>query len=146
MVPLAYSYHRLTEHPASFWEFIMEFDLDAFRELLSANEEPVYQVSYDGGAPGCSGDACVTKCLDAYWSYDDNGEFGGPYDTLSEALFEAHLCFGGVTVNIDCDELSSSEIASLLQIEGEAGLEANINGEVWVLNDKGELNPQEDDN
>lgn len=44
-----------------------------------------------------------------------------------------------------CDELSPSEIASRFQIEGEAGLEATINGEVWVLDDKGSLARQEDE-
>ena len=94
----------------------MDFDLDAFRDLLSSNEETVYEVSYDGGGPGSSGSARVTKCLDAYWSYDDNGEFGGPYDTLGDALFEQHLCFGGVSIDVQCDELTASEIASQLQI------------------------------
>ena len=123
----------------------MEFDLDAFRDLLGSHEETVFQVSYDGGAPGCSGGAHVTKCFEAYWSYGDNGEFGGPYDTLREALFEEHLCFGGVSVDVNCDELSNTEIASLLQIDGDEGLEATINGEIWVLDDEGTLVLQEDE-
>jgi hypothetical protein len=144
MVSLTRLNHWLEVCPASFQEFAMDFDLDAFRDLLSTNEETVYEVSYDGGGPGSSGSARVTKCLDAYWSYDDNGEFGGPYDTLGDALFEQHLCFGGVSIDVQCDELSANEIASQLQIEGEPGLGANINGESWVLNKEGELVPEED--
>lgn len=123
----------------------MDFDLSAFIDLLGSHEETVYQVSYDGGGPASGGCARVTKCLDVYWSYDDNGEFGGPYDTLSDALFEQHLCFGDVSIDVQCDELSPSEIASRLQIEGESGLEATINGEVWVLDNKGSLARQEDE-
>ncbi|NBY03703.1 MAG: hypothetical protein EBQ87_17290 [Planctomycetes bacterium] len=58
----------------------MELDQSALKSLIEANGTEVYTVSYDGGSPGHTGNAGVIHCLDSYWSYDDNGNFGGPYN------------------------------------------------------------------
>ena len=66
----------------------MELDQSALLSLIEANGNEVYTVSYDGGSPGHTGNAGVIHCLDSYWSYDDNGNFGGPYNDIDEALFD----------------------------------------------------------
>lgn len=61
----------------------MELDQSALQSLIEANGNEVYTVSYDGGSPGHTGNAGVIHCLDSYWSYDDNGNFGGPYNDIA---------------------------------------------------------------
>lgn len=117
----------------------MELDQSALQSLIQANGNEVYMASYDGGSPGHTGNAGVVHCLDSYWSYDDNGNFGGPYNDIDEALFDCHIGFGDVDISITSSELSSQQIASRLKLECSTGHIVNINEEEWVMDKDGEL-------
>ena len=117
----------------------MEVDEAALKSLIEDNGTEVYSVSYDGGSPGHSGSAGVLNCLDSYWSYDDNGNFGGPYSDIDEALFDCHIGFGEVDISITSSELSSDEIAAKLELDCSEGHIVTINEEEWVVNKDGEL-------
>jgi len=123
----------------------MEVDEAALQSLIEANGTEVYSVSYDGGSPGHNGSAGVLHCLDAYWSYDDNGNFGGPYNDIEEALFDCHIGFGEVDLSVSSSELSSDEIASKLELDCSTGHIVRINEEEWVVNKDGELVLNEDE-
>ena len=118
----------------------MELDQSALQSLIEANGNEVYTVSYDGGSPGHTGNAGVIHCLDSYWSYDDNGNFGGPYNDIDEALFDCHIGFGEVDLSVTSSELSSKQIASRLELDCSAGHSVVINEEEWVMDKDGELN------
>lgn len=117
----------------------MELDQSALQSLIEANGNEVYTVSYDGGSPGHTGNAGVVHCLDSYWSYDDNGNFGGPYNDIDEALFDCHIGFGEVDLTVTSSELSSQQIASRLELDCSAGHSVSINEEEWVMDKDGEL-------
>lgn len=117
----------------------MELDQAALQSLIEANGNEVYTVSYDGGSPGHTGNAGVVHCLDSYWSYDDNGNFGGPYNDIDEALFDCHIGFGEVDLSISSSELSSEQIASRLELECSTGHIVSINEEEWMMGKDGEL-------
>jgi len=118
----------------------MELDQAALQSLIEANGNEVYTVSYDGGSPGHTGNAGVVHCLDSYWSYDDNGNFGGPYNDIDEALFDCHIGFGEVDLSVSSSELSSQQIASRLELDCSTGHVVNLNNEEWVMDKDGELN------
>jgi len=118
----------------------MELDQSALQSLIEANGNEVYTVSYDGGSPGHTGNAGVIHCLDSYWSYDDNGNFGGPYNDIDEALFDCHIGFGEVDLTVTSSELSSKQIASRLELDCSTGHSVCINEEEWVMDKDGELN------
>ena len=117
----------------------MELDQSALQSLIEANGTEVYTVSYDGGSPGHTGNAGVVHCLDSYWSYDDNGNFGGPYNDIDEALFDCHIGFGEVDLSVTSSELSSKQIASRLELDCPTGHIVSINEEEWVMDKDGEL-------
>ncbi len=117
----------------------MELDQSALKSLIEANGTEVYTVSYDGGSPGHTGNAGVIHCLDSYWSYDDNGNFGGPYNEIDEALFDCHIGFGEVDLSVTSSELSSKQIASRLELDCSTGHIVNLNNEEWVMDKDGEL-------
>jgi hypothetical protein len=118
----------------------MELDQSALQSLIEANGNEVYTVSYDGGSPGHTGNAGVIHCLDSYWSYDDNGNFGGPYNDIDEALFDCHIGFGEVDLSVTSSELSSKQIASRLELDCSTGHSVCLNEEEWVMDKDGELN------
>ena len=118
----------------------MELDQSALQSLIEANGNEVYTVSYDGGSPGHTGNAGVIHCLDSYWSYDDNGNFGGPYNDIDEALFDCHIGFGEVDLSVSSSELSSQQIASRLDLDCSTGPSVSINEEEGVMDKDGELN------
>ncbi len=120
----------------------MEFDGNAFRELVEEKGTEVYSASYDGGAPGYSGVAGVSKFAGRFWSYDDNGGFGGPYESLREALSEVHLCFGEVEVSVHVSGLTAAAVAELLRLEAPEGHVVEINGEEWILGEDAQLFPR----
>ncbi len=117
----------------------MELDQSALKSLIEANGTEVYTVSYDGGSPGHTGNAGVIHCLDSYWSYDDNGNFGGPYNDIDEALFDCHIGFGEVDLSVTSSELSAKQIASRLELDCSTGHIVNLNNEEWVMDKDGEL-------
>ena len=123
----------------------MELDQAALQSLIEANGNEVYTVSYDGGSPGHTGNAGVIHCLDSYWSYDDNGNFGGPYNDIDEALFDCHIGFGEVDLSVTSSELSSQQIASRLELDCSTGHSVSINEEEWVMDKDGELNLHTED-
>ena len=118
----------------------MELDESALQSLIEDYGNVVYSVSYDGGSPGHTGNAGVVHCLDSYWSYDDNGNFGGPYNDIDEALFDCHIGFGEVDLSVSSSELSSKQIASRLELDCSTGHSVSINEEEWVMDKDGELN------
>lgn len=121
----------------------MEFDIAAFQQLVQEKGTEVYSASYDGSAPGCSGSAGVSKFAGRFWSYDDNGEFGGPYTTLREALGESHLCFGNVQVCVHVSGMSAAAVAKMIRLEAPTGHAVEINDEEWVVGENGELLPRD---
>ena len=119
----------------------MDVDLRALRDLVRSNGEEVFSTSYDGGGPGHSGSAGVIKFADSYWGFDDNGEFGGPFDSLEDALDDCHLQFGEVDLSVDSSEMTSERIASLVQMDATSDHTVTINGEEWSTNKHGKLVP-----
>ena len=118
----------------------MELDESALQSLIEDYGNVVYSVSYDGGSPGHTGSARVLHCLESYWSCDDNGNFGGPYNDIDEALFDCHIRFGEVDLDVSSSELSSQQIASRLELDCPTGHIVSINEEEWVMDKDGELN------
>ena len=123
----------------------MELDESALQSLIEDYGNVVYSVSYDGGSPGHTGSARVLHCLESYWSCDDNGNFGGPYNDIDEALFDCHIRFGEVDLDVSSSELSSQQIASMLELDCPTGHIVSINEEEWVMDKDGELNLRAED-
>jgi hypothetical protein len=115
----------------------MEFDESAFFDIVEQKGTEVYRATYDGGGFGHNGVAGVRKFADYFWAYDDDGGFGGPYESLSEALSDVHLCFGEVEVAVRVTGLSAAEVAAMLQVEAPIGHAVTINGKKWVLEEDG---------
>src|SRR5262245_34260086 len=105
----------------------MEFDVDAFRALVLQRGKVVCSASYDGGAPGYSGSAGVIRFGGAFFAYDDAGGFGGPYDTLEDALGVEHLAFGEVDVSVRVAGMTAAQYAALVRFEAPVGY-VEING------------------
>ena len=76
---------------------------------------------------------------------DDNGNFGGPYNDIDEALFDCHIRFGEVDLDVSSSELSSQQIASRLELDCPTGHIVSINEEEWVMDKDGELNLRAED-
>lgn len=121
----------------------MEFDVDAFRALVLQRGKVVCTASYDGGAPGYSGSAGVVRFGGAFFAYDDDGGFGGPHQTLGDALGDEHLAFGEVDVTVQVTGMSAARYAALVQLDAPEGHEIEINGKTWVLGEDGTLAPAE---
>ena len=115
----------------------MEFDEGAFADIVEQKGTEVYRATYDGGAIGYNVVAGVRKFAGYFWSYDDNSGSGGPYESLSDALSEVHLCFGEVDLNVTVTGLSAAEVAAMLEVGAEIGHVITINGKNWVLEEDG---------
>ena len=117
-------------------------DTHLFLELMVQQGTDVFWATYDGGYPGYSGYAGVIKFADRFWSYSDEGQFGGPYNSLWDAIYHLKLGYGEVSVSVKVTGLSEAEVAKLLDFEAPAGHVVEINGNEWVLGKNGRLSPK----
>lgn len=120
----------------------MDFDYSAFSDIVRERGREVYSMTCDGGGPGCSYSEGIVKFAGYYFAYDDNGEFGGPYEDLSDAFEVMALSFGETEVSISVSGLAPSTIASILTADAPAGFAILINGETWVLGEDGEFSSE----
>lgn len=117
----------------------MAFNVSAFRDIVLNKGTEVVSASYDGGAPGYTGQASVYKFAKLYFSTDDNDGFDGPYETLEEALGDAHLSFGEVDVSISVTGMKPEKYASLMTVNAPEGHVVEINGQDWVVDESGQV-------
>lgn len=117
----------------------MAIDEERLVELIQERGKAVVSATYDGGAPGYSGSASVVKFAGVFWSFDDNGEFGGPFDTLRDALADEHLSFGEVAVSIEVTGMATSTYAAMMRGDGPESHSTALNGEEWSVGEDGEL-------
>ena len=103
-------------------------------ERIIGEANPVYRVDWDSGAPGAGADAeQIFRWGDGYIVVPSEGEDETVYPTLREAIEESGLNeVLDATQEIRSSELSSEEIAALLQVrEEDRSYHILINGEPW---------------
>ena len=117
-----------------------EFPDEDEYERIIGEANPVYRVDWDSGAPGAGADAeQIFRWGDGYIVVPSDGEDETVYPTLREAIGESELNYvTGATQEIRSSELSSEEIAALLQSREEEGsYHVLINGEPWEGDNSG---------
>jgi len=121
----------------------MQFNPATLQKIIEDRGTLVCSVSYDAnvGSPWYRGTASVVKYDGHYYAFDDNDLSEGPYDTLADALGEAHLCFGGLDITISVSDLTPAQYASMMKIDAPAGHVIRINGERWALGNDRQLRP-----
>jgi hypothetical protein len=121
----------------------MQFNPATLQKIIQERGTLVCTASYDAnvGSPWYRGVASVLMYDGYYYATDDNDLFEGPYDTLLDALGEAHLCFGDVDITISVTGLTPAQYAGKMTIDAPAGHVVRINGERWALGNDRQLRP-----
>jgi hypothetical protein len=95
----------------------------------------VFVHEWDSGGPaaGASQDF-VYFYDDRYFSWHEyDGEFDGPFDSLTQAILEGEMGAGTGTISIDCTELDADELAKRVPCFGDEEQEIQLNGEDFVV-------------
>jgi hypothetical protein len=108
------------------------------QQIVQDRGTVVCTADYDAGvgSPFYAGSAWVTKYNGHFYSFDDNDLFEGPYDTLLDALGEAHLNFGEVDITIRVTGMTPAAYARMMQIDAPPGHVVHINNQAYVLNEE----------
>ncbi len=118
----------------------MQSNPATLQKIIEERGTLVCSASYDTNvAPWYRGNATVFKYDGHFYSMDDNDLFEGPYHTLADALGEAHLCFGDVSITISVTGLTPAEYAGRMILDAPAGHIVTINGQRWVLGEDRQL-------
>jgi hypothetical protein len=107
--------------------------VDIAHDAYSNCAEQVLTLAWDGGAPGMSGAAWVSKCEGVYVIQSSDYDDLGPFSSLKEALQEE--CFNIVTANpeLNSEVLSKTELLEIAKqvVDWENEGAIVINSEVY---------------
>ena len=101
--------------------------------------ETVYRLDWTGMY---SGVMLIVRLGNSYFSDLEQGPVLGPFSTLIDAIKGSELdYFSEATESIECTELDSKTLASLLKTDEriESGFKLFLNSEEWELNEDGTL-------
>lgn len=135
--------HRIHEFQWTFFfsvsegeEVLIRGPYPSLYDLLFAEGRSVFQLSWDGQAPGHSGTGTVYEWNEAYLvDYEDLHHFETLFPTLTDALEGADLIYvTEATTNVHSEVLSYEDLTSLLRPLGGYwdGRPIQVNGRPWV--------------